>query len=192
MQHGDTPLGMDWPNESDLRRRYAVMTQVVRPQSGETEILDLGCGTGIFLDYLQRENMVPPWRYRGIDISERMIEIAKKNRQEHLFERRDILSAPLAAGTADYVIMNGLLTEKCALSQAEMAEFARDIVSHAFAIARKGIAFNVMSKNVDWERNDLFHWGLDEMSAFLCKEVSRDFVIRSDYGLYEYTVYVYR
>ena len=26
-----------------------------------------------------------------------------------------------------------------------------------FAYCKKGIAFNVMSKHVDWERNDLFH-----------------------------------
>ena len=49
-----------------------------------------------------------------------------------------------------------------------------------------------MSKNVDWERDDLFHWGLDELTAFLTKDISRRFVLRNDYGLYEYTVYVYR
>lgn len=54
------------------------------------------------------------------------------------------------------------------------------------------MAFNVMSKNVDWEREDLFHMPLDELSAFLTSSISRNFIIRNDYGLYEYTVYVYR
>ena len=73
-----------------------------------------------------------------------------------------------------------------------MVAFASDIIRAAFDTARIGIAFNVMSKNVDWERDDLFHWGLDELTAFLTKDISRRFVLRNDYGLYEYTVYVYR
>lgn len=49
-----------------------------------------------------------------------------------------------------------------------------------------------MSKDVDWEREDLFHLSLDELSNFLTKEVSRNFIIRNDYGLYEYTTYLYK
>ena len=55
-----------------------------------------------------------------------------------------------------------------------------------------GVAFNVMSKLVDWERDDLFHWGFDEMAAAVGGRLSRHIRIRADYGLYEYTVYVYR
>jgi hypothetical protein len=47
-----------------------------------------------------------------------------------------------------------------------------------------------MSKNVDWEREDLFHVSLDLVSDFLCKNLTRNYIIRNDYGLYEYTVYV--
>jgi hypothetical protein len=54
------------------------------------------------------------------------------------------------------------------------------------------LAFNVMSKQVDWERDDLFHLPLDRLLTFLSREVSRHVVIRHDYGLYEYTAYVYQ
>jgi len=57
---------------------------------------------------------------------------------------------------------------------------------------RGGVAFNVMSKDVDWEREDLFHLPLNVLSNFLTKEVTRDFIIRYDYGLYEYTTYLYK
>ena len=46
-----------------------------------------------------------------------------------------------------------------------------------FPLAKRGIAFNVMSKQVDWERNDLFHLSLDEMSSFVTKHLSRHFVV---------------
>ena len=56
----------------------------------------------------------------------------------------------------------------------------------------KGVAFNVMSKHVDWERDDLFHLPFDEMAGFVTRNLTRNFVIRNDYGLFEYTVYLYR
>jgi hypothetical protein len=56
----------------------------------------------------------------------------------------------------------------------------------------KGITFNLMSKYVDWEREDLFHVSLDELSWFLTKNLSRNFVYRNDYKLYEFTTYVYK
>ena len=65
------------------------------------------------------------------------------------------------------------------------------MLKKVFPLAKRGIAFNVMSKQVDWERNDLFHLSLDEMSSFVTKHLSRHFVVRNDYGLYEYTVYLY-
>ncbi len=52
------------------------------------------------------------------------------------------------------------------------------------------MAFNVMNKVVDWD--DLFHWGFDEMAGAVSKALSRHLLIRADYGLYEYTFYVYR
>ena len=61
-----------------------------------------------------------------------------------------------------------------------------------FEKARVGIAFNVMSKHVDWERDDLFHLPFDVLAGFLRRELSRHYVFRANYGLYEYTTYVYR
>ncbi len=81
---------------------------------------------------------------------------------------------------------------KCDLSFDEMLAYFQAVVIRLFAKARIGVAFNVMSKQVDWERDDLFHLPLDILASFLTKNISRDFVIRHDYGLYEYTTYVYR
>ena len=53
------------------------------------------------------------------------------------------------------------------------------------------VNLNTMSKHVDWERHDLFHLPLETLTTFLCRDVSRHFVIRNDYGLYEYTTYVF-
>ena len=92
----------------------------------------------------------------------------------------------------DYIIMNGVFTEKRDLSYEEMFLYFKKMITAVYEKCDKGISFNVMSKAVDWERDDLFHLGLDALQEFLTKEVSRDFVIRNDYGLYEYFVYIYK
>ena len=94
----------------------------------------------------------------------------------------------------DYIVMNGVFTEKRDLSFDEMLEYFQAVVRKVFAKVSIGIAFNTMSKQVDWERQDLFHLPFDVLvlASFLTKNVSRNFVFRQDYGLYEYTTYVYR
>jgi hypothetical protein len=49
-----------------------------------------------------------------------------------------------------------------------------------------------MTKHLDWERPDLFHLPFDATAEFVTKELTRNYVFRSDYGLYEYTTYIYR
>ena len=88
--------------------------------------------------------------------------------------------------------MNGLLTERVSLGVDEMRELAESIVAAAFRVARVGIAFNVMSAHVDWQRSDLFHWKFDALAAFLKRQVSPHYTFRSDYGLYEYMCFVRR
>jgi hypothetical protein len=86
--------------------------------------------------------------------------------------------------------MNGVFTEKLDLSFDEMWNYFSKMLIRIFPSAQKGIAFNVMTKQVDWERDDLFHVPMDLLAAFLSKKISRHFIFRNDYGLYEYTCYV--
>ena len=88
--------------------------------------------------------------------------------------------------------MNGVFTEKREMTYDEMFAYFRQMIKKAYSLCNRGIAFNVMSKDVDWERDDLFHLPLSELSHFLTGEISRNFIIRNDYGLYEYTTYLYR
>lgn len=57
------------------------------------KVLDLGCGNGRFVEVLRDKNI----DYFGIDISERLIEIAKKNYPEAKFQVADALNLPFAS-----------------------------------------------------------------------------------------------
>lgn len=189
-RHGRTPQGVDWPNAADLATRFETMLGVTGGSKGS--ILDLGCGPGLLLDHLESTGRLGGFDYSGIDLSEPMLEAARQRWPGHSFTRQDILEQPLTEDQADYVLMNGLLTERRGIGEDRMRSYALDLLEAAFRGARRGIAFNVMSKLVDWERDDLFHWGFDDMAQAVSTRLSRRLVIRADYGLYEYTVYVYR
>ncbi len=193
-RYGATPQGVDWPNASDLAVRFHTLLGLLDGAAPEPRpvLLDLGCGPGLLLDYLRATGRLGMVTYRGIDLSPAMVEAARARWPDRDISCRDVVNDPLPEQSVDYVIMNGVLTEKLTLSHEVMAGIAKELIVAAFTAARVGIAFNAMSRHVDWERPDLFHWGFDELSAFLCERVSRHYAIRSDYGLYEYTTLVWR
>lgn len=192
-RHGENHQGMDWPNKGDLQRRFAVMLEVIRQTHVPIpRLLDLGCGVGLLLDYMKDHALDSICSYTGLDISSRMIEAARKRHADAKFIIQDILAQPFPDSAYDYIVMNGVLTVKVSLSHKEMECYAQRLITTAFQAASQGIAFNVMSSHVDWERDDLFHWPLDAAVDFIIKHCSRNIVIRMDYGLYEYTAYVYK
>ncbi|MBL8814987.1 MAG: class I SAM-dependent methyltransferase [Planctomyces sp.] len=193
---GDSSLGMGWPNIPDARRRFQVMLDVFRPEdrvkpATPVRLLDLGCGTGHLYQYL-RDSGSKDIEYAGIDLSEKFIQTARSRHPEACFRQLDVLRDGLGSERFDYVVINGVFTSRCAMSFEVMWEFVQNLTTFAFQHADQGIAFNAMSKHVDWERDDLFHLPLDLLASFICRSMTRNFVIRNDYGLYEFTTYVYR
>jgi SAM-dependent methyltransferase len=192
-RHGDTHLGVDWPKAEDVDVRHRVMLDVIRPRpAGATvSLLDFGCGASHLYEHLRREGRTD-LEYAGLDLSPRFVELSPAKFPENRYWQLDVLADDLSdLPRFDYAVLNGVFTEKLDLSF-EMLDFFERTVTAVFGLVDDGIAFNVMSKHVDWEREDLFHLPLDTLGAFLTGSVSRNFVVRSDYGLYEYTTYVYR
>lgn len=190
-QHGDSHLGVDWPNKRDTITRFSVMLDVILDKTNKTSLLDFGCGTGHLLEYIE-EQKYQNLLYTGLDISSKFVDRCKEKFPHNDFLCLDIFDAKTALPSFDYVIMNGVFTEKREMLFDDMWSYFKSMIKKVYSKTNYGLSFNVMSSNVDWEREDLFHLPLDKLTAFLCKEISRNFIIRNDYGLYEYTTYIYK
>lgn len=193
-KYGDTHLGVDWPKADDASKRYKVMLDIIKfagDTSKGSSLLDFGCGAAHLYQYIL-EQKIGSISYAGLDISEKFISLCKKKYPGIAFYQMDILESKQQLPVFDYIIMNGVFTEKRELSFDEMWDYFCKMLVHVFPYCNKGIAFNVMAKEVGWERDDLFHVPADRLIQFLTKNISRNFIIRNDYGLYEYTVYVYK
>jgi SAM-dependent methyltransferase len=191
-RHGDSHLGVDWPKAQDAETRYRVMLDLIpTPRPSSLKLLDFGCGTSHLYEHILARGATGI-DYLGLDLSPKFVELSRKKFPKNHYICVDILEDPDAVPTSDYIVMNGVFTEKRSLTFDEMLTYFERTLSAAFAKAERGIAFNVMSKHVDWERADLFHLPFDTLARILIRALTRNFVIRNDYGLYEYTTYVYR
>lgn len=192
--YGDSARGANWPNEVDRRVRFDVMLDVIQARGASPVVLcDLGCGTGELLAHLHRRGL-RDIEYVGVDRSRLALEQARGKFPGVRFLELDVndAAAGLDALACDYLVANGLFTVKWELRQAQMRAFVEGTIARVWPQVRRGIAFNVMSPVVDWERDDLYHAPMDELARFLHGLAGRRVRFRADYGLYEYTAYAWK
>jgi len=190
---GDTFQGVGWTKKksyADLR--YRIMLEGIRPSFPRPlSLLDFGCGASHLYEYMLA-NGVEGIDYSGLDLSEKYLALCRTKFPSTPFYHADILDPQSTVPTFDFIIMNGIFTCRASNSYDDMWEYFERLVRKISNHTRFGFAFNVMTKHLDWERDDLFHVSLDNVALFLDENVGRNFTIRHDYGLYEYTVYVYK
>jgi SAM-dependent methyltransferase len=197
-RHGASPQGLWWPNARDLALRYEVMIRPLLDACGGERItlLDFGCGAGFLVDWLAANDLLERIDYTGIDISERVLGHAVMRWPGLRFLRADILENGLPPPTRgdryDAVLACGIFTCRFSNSHAEMAAYTEASLAALWRATGRVLAFNVMSKHVDWERDDLFHWGADEVMRFCRARLARHVEMRAAYGLWEYSFHVWR
>lgn len=190
--HGETARGVDWRDDETAVIRYDRMLAVVErgpaQRTDRPSVLDVGCGWGGLLDRAEARGIALD--YRGIDVVAEMVDLAARRRPAGAFAVADVFEIGDDA-VADYVVCNGILTQKLETSLSEMDEFARALVTRLFELCRVGVAFNVMTSMVNFTVPNLFYKSPVELLAF-CQTLTRSFALDHAYPLYEYTVYLYR
>jgi SAM-dependent methyltransferase len=192
--HGPTAQGLLWPNAVDMAIRYETLLRPAdiaeHTPSRPLRLLDLGCGTGLLLDYLAANDLSARVDYTGIDIRPEAVAYCRGHWPEHHFEIRDVRAEPFAPDAFDHCLICGVFTGRFSMSSAAMERMARETLAAVWPSVTGGLSFNTMSKHVDWERDDLFHWALDDIMKFAKLNLSRHVAFRLDYGLWEVAVSV--
>ena len=189
--HGPTSEGVDWgSDESRMLLRYHKMLAVLEaPLAKKPSILDVGCGYGGLLKYLEKLKIEAD--YTGIDVADNMIKWASENLKSGKFVCGDILDSSFERGF-DYVVCSGVLTQKLDTPAADMDRFAAKLIRTMFDLCKRGIAFNVMTTKVNYFANNLYYRDPADMLSWCLSGITRHVKIDHAYPLYEYTVYLYR
>ncbi|MDP2291323.1 MAG: class I SAM-dependent methyltransferase [Actinomycetota bacterium] len=191
-EFGDSFQGAGWTKAEELAdRRYEVMLDVIDDQPRPTSVLDFGCGSARLLDYAIRSGRADGLVYSGLDLSSRVIEHCRAKYPDRTFHQLDVLASTAGLPVFDTILLNGVFHYKGEMAQEAMFDYFCALLRTVRPHAGRTLAFNVMSTHVEWTRDDLFHLPIQQATDFVATELSRRFVVRQDYGLYEYTVYVY-
>ena len=146
---GDNHLGVDWPNPNDVKTRYQIMFELTfRNELSEFSLLDFGCGAAHFYDFLLEKNI--RFLYTGMDLSNKFISLCRLKYPSEKFICCEILESPEVIESYDYIVLNGVFTEKRELSNKEMFNYFSKVIKILFDKCKLGLAFNVMTKHVDW------------------------------------------
>jgi SAM-dependent methyltransferase len=189
--HGPSSLGVDWGADvAKANLRYDKMLNVMARQANKgVSLLDVGCGYGGLCLHAENKNI--EINYTGIDVAQNMIDWARGNVKSGKFLFGDILDGQFKE-MYDYVVCNGILTQKLDVSKTEMDKFADQLIRKMFSICNIGIAFNVMTTKANYFAANLYYRDPVELMNWCLSEMTRNVVLDHAYPLYEYTLYLYR
>ena len=189
--NGANSFGVDWGDHAKAELRYGAMFNLFNNIPMEFSILDVGAGYGGFYQYMLERVNVEKIDFSGLDVVEEMIEHGKKTYPNAKFHTGDIMKEGFMKNKFDFVVCNGILTQKLSASDKEMEEYMALLINKMFDLCNVGIAFNVMSDVVDFKLDGNFHYPAEKMFE-LASSYSRHVKIDHSYPLYEYTTYIYR
>lgn len=184
---GPTPRGVDWNGAESQRLRFAQLLRL--PETDHAfSLVDYGCGYGALLDYLRERRATVT--YTGFDVSPEMIHTARALHAASPGTTFTTEESELPR--ADYAVASGIFNVRLDVAEADWHAYLLAVLDRMAALARRGFAFNVLSRYADPEqrRPDLYY--ADPLGLFdHCKtRFSRRVALLHDYPLYEFTILV--
>ena len=185
--YGRTPQGADWKSAKSQAMRFDQLLRLIHP-AGPFTINDYGCGYGALADYL--ENHKHHFKYRGFDISEKMITEARcaHTQSSHceFFSEKSLLSP------ADFTVASGIFNVKLEIPESEWLEYILATLKEFGELSRKAFAFNALTSYSDPEfmRPHLYYADPLYLFDHCQKNFSRMVSLLHDYPLYEFTIVV--
>lgn len=186
-RHGQTARGVDWNGEDSQRLRFAQLRKLIDSPDAFS-LNDLGCGYGALLDYLMPHH--PEIRYRGYDISARMVEAAQMRHADA--DGASFVCASEPDRRADYSIASGIFNVRLECPDSEWRDHLLQTLAVLDRSSARGFAFNCLTSYSDSEKMRPYLYYADPCDLFdYCKRhFSRDVALLHDYGLYEFTLLV--
>lgn len=185
-KHGDSPQALDWGSRISQNKRFEVLCDIL-PLSRPFTVLDVGCGLGD-LQGLMKNWFNQPFTYTGVDISPKMIELAREKYPGVNFKVHD-MAKPLNMNF-DYVLLSGTLNKRIA-DTAEQYTWALQVLRNCWATAGLGLAFNMLSTYADHTAPDDFQYQPSKIFEF-CMGLSRWVKLDHTYMPHDFTIYMWR
>lgn len=149
-------------------------------------VLDLGCGLADFYAYLRERGVNV--RYTGYDITPEFIELAAQRFPDARFEVRDVQADGIPE-KFEYVISSQTFNNR--LAHEDNMNLMLDVLRLSYEAGTKGVAIDMLTAYVDFQEAHLYYYPPEEIFHF-CKTLTKRVILRHDYPLFEFAVYLYK
>ncbi len=179
-QYGRDIKTVGWGSESSQCLRFETLFRGLDPK-GKT-ILDVGCGLGGLIPYLERLTG-DDFQYIGIDIAEKLVGDASATYGHvgRAFYVGDIFS--VVVPPVDIAVLSGALS----LRVDSIEKYAYATMERMYSLSRKAACLNFLTKYVDYELQKNQHYE-PELVFAKAKQIAGRVTLFHDYPLYEFTV----
>lgn len=186
-EFGPQPKGVDWNGEDGQVLRFLQLSRVLDPEASFS-IADVGCGYGALLDFLRER--FQDFRYVGLDISETMIETARKLHEGKA--QGTFIAGTEPAEHVDFSVASGIFNVRLGTDEAAWKTYIENTLERMHQFSTRGFAFNCLTSysDADRMRADLHYANPCELFDLCKRKFSRNVSLLHDYGLYEFTIVV--
>lgn len=172
-EYGISAKGLHWDSKFTQFKRFEILTSFIKNDISNSSLIDVGCGYGDYLTYLNEQNLLPDV-YLGIDCERFILDITSKKFNKNLFIKCNILKNEIPK--ADYLVCSG------AFNIFNQIEFL-DAIENCFNASEKGFAFNFLSPQ------SIHNLSLEIIYGF-CKKLTNNVFIENDYIPNDCTIYL--
>jgi SAM-dependent methyltransferase len=175
----NSPESVAWSNRESQYTRFDALFQI-----GVTEndsILDLGCGLGHMVDYLEQKKLSTK-NYNGVDINPSYIIYAIQRKPGVNFSTGEIFDIQ---DKYDYVLGSGVFTVRMPLDEIFSA------IDASLNIAKKGVAFNFLNKEY-LDIPEFNSFVPEEFYTLIKKKYNKTKLVLDYLGNEDFTVYIYK
>lgn len=185
-----TPMAVSSESLNHKKARFKEICEIFKEDEGAT-VHDVGMGIGDLYNYIQEHHPQLNIVYSGTEILEEFVLEARERFPDTEFFHRN-LAEQAFADKYDYVVMSGVFHQRRETSIKEWEAFALELLRNSFEMCNKGIAFNFISPFVDFYQTQVYYANLSKIINFIIDDLSRFFVLKHNYALFEFTIFVYK
>jgi SAM-dependent methyltransferase len=178
MEFGIDARTLGWGCKEDQYTRFkAAVTSV---DFTEKSVLDIGCGFADFYEFLLQHS-IKVKKYKGIDINEHLIEVAKKRFPENMYEVRNILLHNYNSEQADIVTLFGLLNFK--LKNVNNMTYTKKMITATLKITKEKLIVDFLSTHLTktYPKEDAVYYHNPKDVLDICFKLSNNVVLVHNY-----------
>lgn len=171
--------------ETQLKKFQALIDIGLEKEKDRVAIFDVGCGFGDLAEFMKKKDI--DFKYKGIDISSKIVAIANKERPYLDISQLDVLEME-GDNLFDYILTTGFNCVKTGHNW----EILLQTTTKMFELARKAVAISAVSTYRADKNKDTYYTSPERFFNYCIENLTKRVVLRHDYLPHDFTIYLYK